>query len=88
MNSIDLLRKKILYRSEYRGIKEMELLLNSFVKKHINDFSIVELKQLDDLLNFDDDSLFKWYLNKKGNIKIPSNKVSNLFKNFRILFRR
>ena len=84
MNSIDLLRKKILYRSEYRGIKEMELLLNSFVKKHINDFSIVELKQLDDLLNFDDDSLFKWYLNKKGNIKISSNKVSNLFKNFRI----
>ena len=55
MNSIDLLRKKILYRSEYRGIKEMELLLNSFVKKHINDFSIVELKQLDDLLNIDDD---------------------------------
>ena len=76
MNSIDLLRKKILYRSEYRGIKEMELLLSSFVKKHINDFSIVELKQLDDLLNFDDDSLFKWYLNKKVEIKIPNNKVS------------
>jgi len=84
MNSIDLLRKKILYRSEYRGIKEMELLLNSFVKKHINDFSIVELKQLDDLLNFDDDSLFKWYLNKKIEIKIPNNKVSRLLKNFKI----
>ena len=84
MNSIDLLRKKILYRSEYRGIKEMELLLNSFVKKHINDFSIVELKQLDDLLNFDDDSLFKWYLNKKVEIKIPNNKVSELLKNFKI----
>ena len=84
MNSIDLLRKKILYRSEYRGIKEMELLLNSFVKKHINDFSITELKQLDDLLNFDDDSLFKWYLNKKVEIKIPNNKVSKLLKNFKI----
>ena len=84
MNSIDLLRKKILYRSEYRGIKEMELLLNSFVKKHINDFSIVELKQLDDLLNFDDNSLFNWYLNKKVEIKIPNNKVSNLLKNFKI----
>ena len=84
MNSIDLLRKKILYRSEYRGIKEMELLLNSFVKKHINDFSIVELKQLEDLLNFDDDSLFKWYLNKKVEIKIPNNKVSRLLKNFKI----
>ena len=84
MNSINLLRKKILYRSEYRGIKEMELLLNSFVKKHINDFSIVELKQLDDLLNFDDDSLFKWYLNKKVEIKIPNNKVSKLLRNFKI----
>jgi antitoxin CptB len=84
MNGIDLLRKKILYRSEYRGIKEMELLLNSFVKKHINDFSIVELNQLDDLLNYDDDSLFKWYLNKKVEIKIPNNKVSKLLKNFKI----
>ena len=84
MNSIDLLRKKILYRSEYRGIKEMELLLNSFVKKHINDFSIVELKQLNDLLKFDDDSIFKWYLNKKVEIKIPNNKVSKLLKNFKI----
>ena len=84
MNSIDLLRKKISYRSEYRGIKEMELLLNSFVKKHISDLSIVELKQLDDLLNFDDDSLFKWYLNKKTKIKVPNNKVCILLRNFKI----
>ena len=84
MNSIEQLKKRILYRSEYRGIKEMELLLNSFVKKHINNFSIVELKQLDDLLNFDDDNLFKWYLNKKVEIKIPNNKVSKLLKNFKI----
>ena len=84
MNNIDLLKKKILYRSEYRGIKEMDLLLSNFVKKYINGFSIVELKQLDDLLNFDDDSLFKWYLNKKVEIKIPNNKVSKLLKNFKI----
>ena len=62
----------------------MDLLLNKFVKKYINDFGIVELKQLEDLLNFDDDSLFKWYFNKKSEIKIPNNKVSNLLKNFKI----
>ena len=84
MNSIDLLKKKILYRSEYRGIKETELLLNNFIKKYINDFGIAELKQLNDLLNFDDDSLFKWYLNKKVEVKIPNNKVSRLLKNFKI----
>ena len=84
MKNIDNLKKKVIYRAEHRGTKEMELLLNSFVKKHINDFSIVELKQLDDLLNFDDNSLFKWYLNKKVEIKIPKNKVSKLLKNFKI----
>ena len=84
MNNFDLLKKKILYRSKRRGTKEMDLLLSNFVRKYINDFGIVELKQLDDLLNFDDDSLFKWYLNKKDEIKIPNNKVSNLFKNYKI----
>ena len=84
MNNIDLLKKKNLYRSKYRGTKEMDFLLSNFVKKNINDFDIVELKQLDDLLNFDDDSLFKWYLNKVEEIKIPNNKVSNLLKNFKI----
>ena len=84
MNNIDLLKKKILYRSKRRSTKEMDLLLSNFVRKYINDFDIVELKQLHDLLNFDDDSLFKWYLNKKSEIKIPNNKVSNLLKNFKI----
>ena len=72
MININLLKKKILYRSEYRGTKEMDLLLSNFVKKYINDFSIVELKQLDDLLSFDDDILFKWYLNKKVKIKFQT----------------
>ncbi len=84
MNNIKLLKKKILYRSEHRGTKEMDLLLGNFVNKYINEFDIVELNQLDDLLNFDDDNLFKWYLNKKDKIKIPNNKVSNLLKNFKI----
>ena len=84
MNNIELLKKKILYRSKYRGTKQMDLLLNNFVKKYINDFGIEELKQLHDLLNFDDDSLFKWYLNKKNEIKIPNNKVWYLLRNFKI----
>jgi len=83
MNNIDQLKKKILYRAEYRGTKEMDLLLSNFVKKYINNFNIVELKQLNDLLKYDDDSLFKWYSNKRLKIEIPNNKVSNLLKNYK-----
>jgi|TARA_B100001964_G_scaffold239683_1_gene307784 antitoxin CptB len=84
MNNIDQLKKKIIYRSEYRGIKEMDLLLSSFVKKYINVFNMDELKQLDNLLNIDDDSLLKWYLNRQYKMKIPVNKVSILLKKFKL----
>ena len=35
MNKLDTIKRKIKYRSEYRGIKEMDLLLGSFVKNYI-----------------------------------------------------
>ena len=37
------LKKKIKYRSEYRGIKEMDLLLGKFVKKYVDNLSYEEL---------------------------------------------
>ena len=76
MNNIYFLKKKILHRCGYRGIKEMDLLLGSFVKKYINSFNLIELNQLDYLLGIDDDDLFKWYLNRKNKIKIPKNRQS------------
>ena len=35
-DDIDNLKKKILYRSTYRGTKEMDKLLGSFTKHYIN----------------------------------------------------
>ena len=34
--NIDLLKKKIIYRSNYRGTKEMDKLLGSFTKNTLN----------------------------------------------------
>ena len=33
---IEQIKKKIIYRSNYRGTKEMDKLLGAFTKKHIN----------------------------------------------------
>tara|TARA_Y100000780_G_scaffold178280_1_gene163520 strand:- start:304 stop:561 length:258 start_codon:yes stop_codon:yes gene_type:complete len=84
MNNIDLLKKKIIFRSEHRGIKEMDLVLGKFVSKHISEFNLIELKQLDDLLSTSDDNLFKWYSRKKCEIAIPENRVTNLLRKFKI----
>ena len=52
MNEINSLKKKIKYRSEYRGIKEMDLLLGKFVNKYINKLKYDELLQLYEVLEF------------------------------------
>ena len=84
MNEINNLKKKIIYRSEYRGTKEMDLLLGNFVKKYINIFSINDLHDLYKLLDISDQDLTKSILNKDSSIKLPNNNVVKLLKDFKI----
>ena len=37
------LKNKIIYRSQYRGSKEMDLLMSSFVRSIINDLSLIHI---------------------------------------------
>ena len=76
--------KKIIYRSEHRGTKEMDLLLSNFVKKHIDFFNETELKELDSLLNVDDDILYKWYLNLDTKTLVPKNNITKKLKKFKL----
>ena len=41
---------KIIYRSQYRGTKEMDIFVSSFVKSIIDSLSIDDLKDLDILV--------------------------------------
>ena len=84
MNKINSLKKKIKYRSEYRGIKEMDLLLSKFVNKYINSLNYEELLNLYEILKIDDDIIFKWYSNLIEENSLPKNKISKLLKEFKI----
>ena len=83
MNNIDKLKKKIIFRSEYRGLKEMDLLLGNFTKKNINIFNDSELNDLNNLLQINDEILKKWYFQKNHKKLLPINKVSLMFKKFK-----
>ncbi len=82
-NSNTDIKKKIIYRSNYRGSKEMDLLLGKFAKKYINLLEVDDLIELDNFLQIDDDNLLNFYKGKKTMIKIPKNKISELFKLFK-----
>ena len=81
--NIDELKKKIIYRSTYRGTKEMDALISSFTKKVINDLSPEQLIDLSILLEIDDENLYKFNQGLSTTINIKENKVSKLFKEFK-----
>ena len=58
---IEQLKKKIIYRSNYRGTKEMDKLLGAFTKEYIDELSIEDLLNLEKLLSFDDNNLYNYY---------------------------
>ena len=84
MNKINSLKKKIKYRSEYRGIKEMDILLSKFVNKYIDTFNYNDLVKLYEILKNDDDKIFKWYSDIGHKDLLPLNNVSKLLKEFKI----
>ena len=63
---------KIIYRSQYRGTKEMDIFVSSFVKSIINSLSFDDLVDLDKLVNMNDEDIIK--ISKKEKIFI-NNKI-------------
>ena len=81
---IELLKKKIVYKSSYRGIKELDIILRSFVSKYLNKLNFEELTDLFDFLENNDEDIYKFKQGIKTNKKIKNNNVTNLFKKFEL----
>ena len=77
------LKNKIIYRANYRGTKEMDKLLGSFTKIYINQLTEDELSLLCDLLNLDDENLYKFNQGLQLTIKIKNNRVTELFRDYK-----
>ena len=68
----------------HRGTKEMDLLLGNFVKTHIDELNLAELKDLAKLLIIEDEVIYKWYIKRNSDKLIPKTKVSTMLKNFKL----
>ena len=84
MSKLEPLKKKLLYRSSYRGKKEMDILLSSFVKFYIDKFTEEELIDLDKLLNLEDEAIYDFYQKNISNDFFKKNRVSTYLKKFKI----
>ena len=76
------LKKKIIYRSGYRGTKEMDSLLGSFTKKYVNILNDEDLVCLSKLTDVDDENLYKFNQGQRTTVILDDNNVTKLFRNF------
>ena len=83
-NKLEIFKKKLIYRAGYRGTKEMDILLSSFVNKYINDFDEGLLAELEKFLDFEDEIILNFYNFNLVEKEIDKNKVSKIFQKFKI----
>ena len=83
-NKLEIFKKKLLYRAGYRGTKEMDILLSSFVNKYIDTFDENLLIELEKFLNYEDEVILNFYQKNITQKKINKNKVSKIFKNYKL----
>ena len=83
-NKLEILKKRLIYRASYRGTKEMDILLSTFVNKYIDTFDEALLLELEIFLNYEDEIIFNFYNYDIIKKKIDENKVAKIFKNFKI----
>ena len=81
---LEIFKKKLLYRASYRGTKEMDILLSSFVKSYIDKFSNSQLKELEKFLFYEDEIILNFYNYGIVNKNIDKNEISKIFKKFKI----
>ena len=81
--NIEQLKKKIIYRSNYRGTKEMDKLLGAFTKRYIDELNNEDLTELEKLLDIDDANLYNFYNGMDCDIKFKDNNINSLFKDFK-----
>ena len=80
---IEQIKKKIIYRSNYRGTKEMDKLLGAFTNRYLNELNEEGLNELIKLLEIDDNNLYNFYNGLNTDLQFEDNKINNLFKNFK-----
>ena len=73
----DMMRKRLIYRASYTGMKETDLLLGQFAKMHLPDLERDELLAFEALLDAGDPAIFAWV---RGDEAVPEEFDGSVFK--------
>ena len=58
------LRRRLLFQSKHRGVKELDLILGRFAEAHLAGFDLTELQQFAVLLGEADPDIYDWLVGR------------------------
>lgn len=79
-------RKRLLYRSVYRGNKENDILLGQFARAHIAELGPEQLDQYERILATGDNQIFDWVSGKEAVPAADDTPVLRMLMSFRVRF--
>ena len=74
---------KIVYRAQYRGTKEMDIFLTSFVNSITKSLSVKDLEDLNNVINMNDEDILRISNAEIINQDYKNNKITELLINFK-----
>ena len=77
----EYLKNKIIYRASYRGTKEMDILMTTFIKSFIDELDEDTLKVLDLFVNMNDETLIS-FKKKESLINYSDKKLLDIIDRF------
>ena len=78
--SLDVRRRRLLFRSTHRGMYENDILIGGFVRRNIAIFSDTDLAAIEDLLELPENALADWLT---GRVPIPDDLDSPMLRRIR-----
>ena len=63
-------RKRLVYRANYRGFKEADMILGGFAKANIDNMTDAEVIMFEDLLSAKDHDIYAWIMET---LPVPAN---------------
>ena len=80
----EMMMRRLVYRASYTGMKETDLLLGQFAKRHLPELARTDLEDFEALLDAGDPAIFAWV---RGDEDVPARydtKVFKLIKEFKV----
>jgi len=82
---LDVRRRRILFRSWHRGMREMDLIMGRFADASIGQLTPAELAQFEELIELPDQELLAWIIGERA---APAAYDTPLFRRLRDFSRR